>query len=223
MCWVVRFQFWTNFDSNQTSSFFLPFLYVYFLKNKTESQRRCLILCHHLSSMCRGFLQGKKKCNKSTTKKLLSLHGSEESDWWLEAPTWNLMVGVSKSGSVRFLHKKINQTDIINFKILKPKPNRNRFKPTGFGSVRFGFCCSKTGKTKKKISVPSVHKLQANLQANLSFCCSRKQICPVPTNYKQISISVVQEHKSTHKLQANYNLIIIIKKKQKPTRCRLQR
>ena len=108
-----------------------------------------------------------------------------------------LSLGVSKSGSVRFLHKKINQTDIINFNILKPKPNRNRFKPTDFGSVRFGFCCSKTGKTKKKISMPSVHKLQANLQANLSFCCSRKQICPVPTNYKQISMS------SAHKLQAN--------------------
>ena len=104
-----------------------------------------------------------------------------------------LMLGVSKSGSVRFLHKKMNQTDIINFKILKPKP----VQTTGFGSVRFGFCCSKTGKTKKKISVPSVHKLQANLQANLSFCCSRKQICPVPTNYKQISMS------SAQKLQAN--------------------
>jgi hypothetical protein len=102
-------------------------------------------------------------------------------------------LGVIIFGSVRFLHKKMNQTDIINFKILKPKPNRNRFKPTGFGSVRFGFCCSKTGKTKKKISVPSVHKLQANL----SFCCSRKQICPVPSNYKQILMS------SAYKLQAN--------------------
>ena len=111
-----------------------------------------------------------------------------------------MIVGVSKSDSVRFLHKKMNQTDIINFKFLKPKPNRNRFKPTGFGSVRFGFCCSKTGKTKKKISVPSVHKLQANLQANLSFGCSRKQICPVPTNYKQISMS------SAHKLQANLDV-----------------
>jgi hypothetical protein len=100
-------------------------------------------------------------------------------------------------GLVRFSYKNMNQTDIINFKILKPKPNQNRFKPTGFGSVWFGFCCSKTGKTKKKISVPSVHKLQANLQANLSFYCSRKQICPVPTNYKQISMS------SAHKLQVN--------------------
>jgi hypothetical protein len=38
--------------------------------------------------------------------------------------------------SVRFLLKKNNQTE--KKKILKkPKPNRNRFKPTGFGSVRF--------------------------------------------------------------------------------------
>lgn len=35
------------------------------------------------------------------------------------APYW---VGVIIFGSVRFLHKKMNQTDIINFKILKPKP-----------------------------------------------------------------------------------------------------
>jgi len=35
----------------------------------------------------------------------------------------------------------------------------------------------------------------------------------VPTNYKQISVSIVQEHKSAHKLQANYNLIIIKKNK----------
>jgi hypothetical protein len=27
----------------------------------------------------------------------------------------------------------------------KPKPNRNRVKPTGFGSVRFGFFRAKTG------------------------------------------------------------------------------
>jgi hypothetical protein len=34
-------------------------------------------------------------------------------------------------GSVRFLSKKSNQTVFF----LKKKPNRNRFKPTGFGSV----------------------------------------------------------------------------------------
>jgi hypothetical protein len=34
--------------------------------------------------------------------------------------------------------KKSNQTEFFFFK-KKPKPNRNRFKPTGFGSVRFGF------------------------------------------------------------------------------------
>jgi len=32
--------------------------------------------------------------------------------------------------------KKSNQTDL---KKKKPKPNRNRFKPTGFGSIRFVF------------------------------------------------------------------------------------
>jgi len=35
--------------------------------------------------------------------------------------------------------KKSNQTEIFFFKKKKPKPNRNRFKPTGFGSVQFGF------------------------------------------------------------------------------------
>jgi hypothetical protein len=39
-----------------------------------------------------------------------------------------------------------------------------------------------------------------------------KQICPMPTKYKQISVSIVQENRSAHKLQANYN---IIKKKAK--------
>jgi len=34
--------------------------------------------------------------------------------------------------------KKSNQTEFFFLK-KKPKPNRNRFKPTGFGSVRFGF------------------------------------------------------------------------------------
>jgi hypothetical protein len=34
-------------------------------------------------------------------------------------------------GSVRFLSKKSNQTVFF----IKKKPNRNRFKPTGFGSV----------------------------------------------------------------------------------------
>jgi hypothetical protein len=47
----------------------------------------------------------------------------------------DLTIGVSKSGSVRFLHKKMNQTDIINFKILKPKPVQTDW--FRFGSVRF--------------------------------------------------------------------------------------
>jgi hypothetical protein len=41
-------------------------------------------------------------------------------------------VGVIIFCSVRFLLKKSNQT--IFFKKKKPKPNRNLFKPTGFGS-----------------------------------------------------------------------------------------
>ena len=110
---------------------------------------------------------------------------------------------------------------------LKSKPNRNRFKLTGFGSVRFDFCCSKTDKTEKQISFllfrnlfqftwprhiwkenRSAHKIQANL----GFYCSRKQICPMPTKYKQILVFVVQKNIFAHKLQANYN---IIKKKAK--------
>jgi hypothetical protein len=39
-------------------------------------------------------------------------------------------------GSIRFLSKKITKP---NFKKKKPKLNQNRFKPTGFGSVWFGF------------------------------------------------------------------------------------
>jgi hypothetical protein len=34
--------------------------------------------------------------------------------------------------------KKSNQTEIIFFLKKKPKPNRNRVKPTGFGSVFYG-------------------------------------------------------------------------------------
>jgi hypothetical protein len=47
-----------------------------------------------------------------------------------------LKLGVIIFGSVRFLSKKITK---LNFFFLKkkPKPNRNRVKPTGFGSVRF--------------------------------------------------------------------------------------
>ena len=108
-------------------------------------------------------------------------------------------LGLSISGSVRFLHKKINQTDIINFKILKPKPVRtDRF---WFGSV---FVVQKPVKPK------------ANLSARCTQTTSKSR-CPVPTNYKQISVPVVQENRSTHKLQANYNIII---KKKQPTRCR---
>jgi len=118
------------------------------------------------------------------------------------------MLGVSKSGSVRFLHKKMNQTDIINFKILKPKPNRNRFKR--LVSVRFGsvFVVQKPVKPKRKsrclvstnskqiykqISVSVVHE---NRSAQCPQTTSKSR-CPVPTNYKQISMS------SAHKLQAN--------------------
>jgi hypothetical protein len=53
-------------------------------------------------------------------------------------------VGVIIFGSVRFLSKKNNQIEKRKLK-KKPKPNRNRVKPTGFGSVRFGFFRAKTG------------------------------------------------------------------------------
>jgi hypothetical protein len=43
--------------------------------------------------------------------------------------------------------KKSNQTEIIIFLKKKPKPNRNRVKPTGFGSVRFGFLGQKLVQT----------------------------------------------------------------------------
>ena len=66
--------------------------------------------------------------------------------------------------------------------------------------------------------MPSAHKLQANLQANLGFFYSGKQICSMPTNYKQISVSVVQENIFAHKLQANYNIIIIIIIKKKKSK-----
>jgi hypothetical protein len=42
-------------------------------------------------------------------------------------------VGVFIFGSVQFLSKKYNQIEFFF------KKNQNRFKPTGFGSVRFGF------------------------------------------------------------------------------------
>ena len=43
-------------------------------------------------------------------------------------------------GSVRFLSKKVTK-----LKFFFEKKNRNRVKPTGFGSVRFGFLRAKTG------------------------------------------------------------------------------
>jgi len=43
-------------------------------------------------------------------------------------------------GSVRFLSKKVTKP-----KFFSKKKNRNRVKPTGFGSVRFGFFRTKTG------------------------------------------------------------------------------
>jgi len=44
--------------------------------------------------------------------------------------------GCSRFDSVRFLSKKIIKP---KFFLKKTKSNRNRFKPTGFGLVRFGF------------------------------------------------------------------------------------
>jgi hypothetical protein len=40
-------------------------------------------------------------------------------------------------GSVRFLSKKVTKPKFFFLK-KKPKPNRNRVKPTGFGSVFLG-------------------------------------------------------------------------------------
>ena len=45
-------------------------------------------------------------------------------------------LGVIIFGSVRFLSKKITKPKFFFVK-KKPKPNQNRVKPTGFGSVRF--------------------------------------------------------------------------------------
>jgi hypothetical protein len=47
-------------------------------------------------------------------------------------------------GSVRFLSKKVTKPKFFFLK-KNPKPNRNRVKPTGFGSVWFGFFRAKTG------------------------------------------------------------------------------
>jgi hypothetical protein len=50
-------------------------------------------------------------------------------------------IGVFIFGSVQFLSKKVTKPNLKK----KPKPNQNRFKPTGFCSVRFGFLERKTG------------------------------------------------------------------------------
>jgi hypothetical protein len=49
-------------------------------------------------------------------------------------------------GSVRFLSTKVTKPKFFFLK-KKPKPNRNRVKPTGFGSVRFGFLGQKPVQT----------------------------------------------------------------------------
>jgi len=49
-------------------------------------------------------------------------------------------------GSVRFLSKKVTKPKFFFLK-KKPKPNRNRVKPAGFGSVRFGFLGKKPVQT----------------------------------------------------------------------------
>jgi len=40
-------------------------------------------------------------------------------------------------GSVRFLSKKVTKIKFLKIEKIKPEPNRNRFKPAGFGSIRF--------------------------------------------------------------------------------------
>ena len=54
-------------------------------------------------------------------------------------------LGVIIFSSVRFLSKKSNQIEFFFQK--KSKPNRNWFKPTGFGSIRFGFLGKKPVQT----------------------------------------------------------------------------
>jgi hypothetical protein len=120
----------------------------------------------------------------------------------------------------------------MNFKILKPKPVQTDWfwfslvfivqKPVKLKSksrcpVPSAQCPQTTSKSRfllfRKTDMPSAHKLQANLDVQCPQITSKSR-CPVSTNYKQISISVVQENRSVHKLQANYNI------KKKPTRCR---
>ena len=52
-------------------------------------------------------------------------------------------IGVIIFGSVRFLSKKVTKLKYFFFE----KKNRNRVKPTGFGSVRFGFLGQKPVQT----------------------------------------------------------------------------
>jgi hypothetical protein len=56
-------------------------------------------------------------------------------------------------GSVRFLSKKVTKPKLLFFE-KKLKPNRNRVKPTGFGSVRFGFFRAKTGSNRFGLVFP---------------------------------------------------------------------
>jgi hypothetical protein len=55
------------------------------------------------------------------------------------------LLGVIIFDSVWFLSKKVTKPK--NFFEKKPKPNRNRVKPTGFGSVWFGFLGQKPVQT----------------------------------------------------------------------------
>ena len=76
--------------------------------------------------------------------KIIKVIWTEFNNWQLFNPFFLLESGRGdhfRFGSV-FI-KKSNQTEIFFFE-KKPKPNRNRVKPTGFGSVRFGFCREKT-------------------------------------------------------------------------------
>ena len=54
---------------------------------------------------------------------------------WLKKHWWYIL-GVIIFGSVRFLSKKVTKPNFFFEK--KPKPNWNRVKPTGFGSVFLG-------------------------------------------------------------------------------------
>ena len=56
-------------------------------------------------------------------------------------------------GSIRFLSKRVTKIKFWKTRKFEPEPNRNRFKPTGFGPVRFDFFNIETRKTYISLSL----------------------------------------------------------------------